>query len=87
MYPSLISTFPFHAIVCCPLVAEAVLRPLFNELSFNLESFNPAFTSCLLMVRGTHHTLNPPGRPARAARNACAHAVVVVSRGGRRLLI
>ncbi|EFJ41282.1 hypothetical protein VOLCADRAFT_107753 [Volvox carteri f. nagariensis] len=32
---------------------EAVLRPVFNELCFNLESFNPAFTSCLLMVQRT----------------------------------
>lgn len=32
---------------------EAVLRPVFNELCFNLESFNPAFTSCLLMVQKT----------------------------------
>uniref|UniRef100_A0A7S0WIL9 Uncharacterized protein n=1 Tax=Chlamydomonas leiostraca TaxID=1034604 RepID=A0A7S0WIL9_9CHLO len=31
----------------------AVLRPVFNELCFNLESFNPAFTSCLLMVQRT----------------------------------
>jgi hypothetical protein len=31
-------------------VTEAVLRPVFNELTYNLESFNPAFTSCLLMV-------------------------------------
>lgn len=30
--------------------AEAILRPVFNELTYNLESFNPAFTSCLLMV-------------------------------------
>lgn len=33
------------------MAAEAVLRPVFNELCFNLESFNPAFTHCLLMVR------------------------------------
>ncbi|KAG2482514.1 hypothetical protein HYH03_018559 [Edaphochlamys debaryana] len=32
---------------------EAVLRPVFNELTFNLESFNPAFTHCLLMVQRT----------------------------------
>ncbi|GLC44659.1 hypothetical protein PLESTB_001330700 [Pleodorina starrii] len=32
---------------------ESVLRPVFNELCFNLESFNPAFTSCLLMVQRT----------------------------------
>ena len=32
---------------------EAVLRPVFVELCFNLESFNPAFTSCLLMVQRT----------------------------------
>eukprot|EP00200_Dunaliella_tertiolecta_P001522 CAMPEP_0202350582 /NCGR_PEP_ID=MMETSP1126-20121109/7595_1 /ASSEMBLY_ACC=CAM_ASM_000457 /TAXON_ID=3047 /ORGANISM="Dunaliella tertiolecta, Strain CCMP1320" /LENGTH=335 /DNA_ID=CAMNT_0048942579 /DNA_START=38 /DNA_END=1045 /DNA_ORIENTATION=+ len=32
---------------------EEVLRPVFNELTFNLESFNPAFTSCLLMVQRT----------------------------------
>ncbi|GFR50020.1 hypothetical protein Agub_g12170 [Astrephomene gubernaculifera] len=32
---------------------EAVLRPVFNELCFNLESFNPAFTHCLLMVQRT----------------------------------
>jgi hypothetical protein len=25
---------------------------VFNELCFNLESFNPAFAACLLMVRG-----------------------------------
>lgn len=32
---------------------EAVLRPVFNELTYNLESFNPAFTTCLLMVQRT----------------------------------
>lgn len=32
---------------------EAVLTPVFVELCFNLESFNPAFTSCLLMVQRT----------------------------------
>eukprot|EP00877_Chromochloris_zofingiensis_P008465 jgi/Chrzof1/3872/Cz13g11260.t1 len=32
---------------------ESVLRPVFNELCFNLESFNPAFASCLLMVQKT----------------------------------
>lgn len=31
--------------------AEAALRPVFNELCFNLESFNPAFAACLLQVR------------------------------------
>jgi hypothetical protein len=35
-----------------PIVpAEAALRPVFNELCFNLESFNPAFAACLLQVR------------------------------------
>ena len=29
---------------------EAVLTPAFVELCYNLESFNPAFTSCLLQV-------------------------------------
>lgn len=32
---------------------EAVLGPVFHELTYNLESFNPAFTSCLLMVQKT----------------------------------
>ncbi|MEW5296772.1 MAG: hypothetical protein WDW38_007586 [Sanguina aurantia] len=32
---------------------EAVLGPVFTELTFNLESFNPAFTSCILMVQRT----------------------------------
>lgn len=32
---------------------ESVLRPVFNELCYNLESFNPAFTSCILMVQRT----------------------------------
>lgn len=32
---------------------EAVLRPVFNELCFNLESFNPAFAACLLQVQRT----------------------------------
>ncbi|KAG1660731.1 hypothetical protein FOA52_003040 [Chlamydomonas sp. UWO 241] len=32
---------------------EAVLTPVFKELCYNLESFNPAFTSCLLMVQRT----------------------------------
>ncbi|KAL6762772.1 hypothetical protein V8C86DRAFT_2510759 [Haematococcus lacustris] len=32
---------------------EALLRPVFAELTFNLESFNPAFTSCILMVQRT----------------------------------
>jgi hypothetical protein len=27
-----------------------VLRPVFAELCYNLESFNPAFTACLLQV-------------------------------------
>ncbi len=47
-----------HTLCMCPnavrvacVAAEAVLRPVFNELCFNLESFNPAFTHCLLMVR------------------------------------
>ncbi|GFH25136.1 uncharacterized protein HaLaN_23050, partial [Haematococcus lacustris] len=31
---------------------EALLRPVFAELTFNLESFNPAFTSCILMPLG-----------------------------------
>lgn len=30
-----------------------MLRPVFAELTYNLESFNPAFTSCLLMVQRT----------------------------------
>jgi hypothetical protein len=30
---------------------ESALRPVFNELCFNLESFNPAFAACVLMVR------------------------------------
>ena len=35
--------------------AEAVLTPAFVELCYNLESFHPAFTSCLLQVgRRTH---------------------------------
>lgn len=38
----------FLAAAVCP--AEAVLRPVFNELCFNLESFNPAFAACLLQV-------------------------------------
>jgi hypothetical protein len=33
-----------------PCGAEAALRPVFNELCFNLESFNPAFTACLLQA-------------------------------------
>ncbi len=37
------------------LCAVPILRPVFAELTYNLESFNPAFTSCLLMVRGTAH--------------------------------
>eukprot|EP00775_Hariotina_reticulata_P005565 gene5565-5802_t len=32
---------------------EGVLRPVFNELCFNLESFNPAFAACLLQVQRT----------------------------------
>lgn len=32
---------------------EAALRPVFNELCFNLESFNPAFAACLLQVQRT----------------------------------
>lgn len=52
----------FHIILCrhinnleCALLvgsvlAEAVLRPVFNELCFNLESFNPAFAACVLQV-------------------------------------
>lgn len=35
----------------CVSPAEAVLRPVFSELCFNLESFNPAFAACLLQVR------------------------------------
>lgn len=32
---------------------ESSLRPVFNELTFNLESFNPAFAACVLMVQKT----------------------------------
>jgi hypothetical protein len=32
---------------------EAALRPVFNELCYNLESFNAAFTGCLLQVQST----------------------------------
>lgn len=32
--------------------AEAKLRPVMNELAYNLESFNPAFTAVLLKVGG-----------------------------------
>lgn len=31
----------------------SVLEPVFSELCVNLESFNPAFTACLLMVQKT----------------------------------
>ena len=31
-------------------VAESKLRPVMNELAYNLESFNPAFTAVLLKV-------------------------------------
>lgn len=42
---------PKHDLLYTSLArAEEVLGPVFNELTFNLESFNPAFTSCLLMV-------------------------------------
>jgi hypothetical protein len=41
-------------VVLCALLsacsAEAALRPVFNELCFNLESFNPAFAACLLQA-------------------------------------
>lgn len=37
----------------CALPWLQVLRPVFVELTYNLESFNPAFTSCLLMVQRT----------------------------------
>ena len=51
--------FLCESLLCCccvPVLAEAVLQPVFNELTFNLESFNPAFTSCLLMVRARRQT-------------------------------
>eukprot|EP00199_Chlamydomonas_sp_CCMP681_P002484 CAMPEP_0119108852 /NCGR_PEP_ID=MMETSP1180-20130426/15773_1 /TAXON_ID=3052 ORGANISM="Chlamydomonas cf sp, Strain CCMP681" /NCGR_SAMPLE_ID=MMETSP1180 /ASSEMBLY_ACC=CAM_ASM_000741 /LENGTH=330 /DNA_ID=CAMNT_0007094519 /DNA_START=13 /DNA_END=1005 /DNA_ORIENTATION=+ len=32
---------------------ESALRPVFAEMTYNLESFNPAFASCLLMVQRT----------------------------------
>ncbi|GAX76758.1 hypothetical protein CEUSTIGMA_g4205.t1 [Chlamydomonas eustigma] len=32
---------------------DSLLTPVFVELCYNLESFNPAFTSCLLMVQRT----------------------------------
>lgn len=48
---------------CCH--AESVLRPVFNELCFNLESFNPAFASCLLMVS----TFLPTGAVVSAMRH------------------
>lgn len=32
---------------------QGLLTPVFMELCYNLESFNPAFTSCLLMVQRT----------------------------------
>lgn len=35
------------------LLSESALRPVFNELCFNLESFNPAFAACLLQVQRT----------------------------------
>lgn len=32
---------------------ETKLRPVMHELAYNLESFNPAFTACLLRVQST----------------------------------
>jgi len=36
-----------------PPLPESALRPVFNELCFNLESFNPAFAACVLSVQKT----------------------------------
>lgn len=43
---------PAH-VLRCATPAESALRPVFNELCFNLESFNPAFAGCLLQVQRT----------------------------------
>ena len=43
---------------------EQLLTPVFIELCYNLESFNPAFTSCLLMVQvSLTMILNPNTSP------------------------
>ena len=55
------------------LHAEAVLTPVFVELCFNLESFNPAFTSCLLMVGGLL-SARPWPRITKSGRRTCAPA-------------
>ena len=42
---------PLLPAACCP--AAQRLRPVMNELAYNLESFNPAFTAVLLKVQQT----------------------------------
>jgi len=50
---------------------EAKLAPVFNELTFNLESFNPAFTSVLLKVQSSIGTSDYVRRD-----NALKHLIV-----------
>lgn len=40
--------------------SERRLRPVMNELAYNLESFNPAFTAVLLQARQTCRTAGQP---------------------------
>ena len=54
--------------------AEAKLRPVLNELAYNLESFNPAFTAVLLKVRRA----DPGVRPQQESRATHVHGSVRV---------
>lgn len=61
---------------CCAsrLPAEAALRPVFNELCFNLESFNPAFAACLLQASVSLGGGKPTQQQRWCKRGADAHA-------------
>ncbi len=49
---------------------EALMEPVWAEMAFNLESFNPIFTACLLKVQCTI------GSSDYAARDACLQGLI-----------
>jgi hypothetical protein len=49
---------------------EAILEPVWSEMAFNLESFNPVFTACLLKVQCTI------GSSEYQARDACLQNLI-----------
>jgi len=46
---------------------HAIMRPVWNELAYNLESFNPLFTACLLKVQNTLGSSDYEARDAALA--------------------